>query len=140
MELRLEAPRALAWCWALWSLALALGIWWGCDLGAGQRLALVAAVAVVGWRGCAHLRCSGGPRRLRWESDGRWRLEFAPGRMIYVQPAPLRRLGAMIWIRWREGPGGQYFHADGIVVEPKALPALKARTHFAGPSRQRSTP
>ena len=117
MELRLETPRALAWSWALWCLALALGVWWGCALCTVPRLALVAVVAVAGWRGVAQLRRSGEPRRLRWESDGRWRLEAAPGNVVYVQPDPPRRLGAMIWIRWREGAGGRYFHADGIVVE-----------------------
>jgi len=139
VELGLEPPRWLAWSWLLWCVALGLGLWLGCDLDAGCRAALAAAVAVARWQGYRQLRRSGVSRRLRWEPDGRWRLDGDAGPVTYVQPGPPRRLGAMIWIRWREEPGGRYFRADGIVVEPKARSALKARTNVAGPSWRRST-
>lgn len=140
VELRLEAPGWLSWAWVSWCLALGLCLWFGCALEAGYRLALLAGVAWFGVRGYTQLRPRGHAGRLRWEADGRWWLDRGPGFVTYVQPDPPRRLGAMIWVRWRSRPGGRYFHADGIVVEPKALPALKARTHFSGPSRRRSTP
>jgi hypothetical protein len=139
VELRLEGARWLAWTWALWCFALGLAVWAGVDLDAGTRLALIAVVAVMGWRGFRSLRRRGESRRLHWEPDGRWRLEDGREPVTYVQPGAPRRLGAIVWISWRQGSRERYFHADGIVVEPKSLTALKARTKFAGQSRCRST-
>ncbi len=141
MELSLSGSRGLACGWVLWCLALALGLWLGCALPAGWRLGLVAVVALAGWRGYLRLRRPEEGRSLRWEADGRWRVEGGSGPGAYVQPGRLRRLGRVVWIGWPgNGTTGRYFHADGVLVEPKALAALKGRVKFAGPSRRRSSP
>lgn len=97
------------------------------------RLALVALAASFAWGGFRHLGRHGPVARLCWLGDGRWRLDDAGGRTTYVEPLAPRRLGMLLWLSWREVPGGRYFHADGASVEPKALPALKARMKLAGP-------
>lgn len=119
--------------WVLWCLALAAGLWAGCALAAWLRLGLVALVLSAGWIGARQLRRGAGALRLAWEPDGRWRMHDGSGAGSYVQPDPPRRLGPILWVRWRGGRGARYLHADGIPVEPKALRTLKARMRLAEP-------
>jgi hypothetical protein len=107
-----------------------VGIWVGCDLPLWCRLALVALVLAILWRGVRELRSGGG--RLHWEGDGRWRYEAGAQQGAYVQPRPPRRLGPILWLSWPAPGRRRYLSLDSACVEPKAWRAIKARMKFSG--------
>jgi hypothetical protein len=130
LEFELGATWRLAAAWALWCLALAWALWIGCDLALWCRLALVALVLAMLWRGVRLLRSRGG--RLCWDADGRWRHAAGANPGAYVQPGPPRRLGPILWLSWPAPGGRRYLSLDSACVEPKAWRAIKARMKFSG--------
>jgi hypothetical protein len=123
----------LAAAWALWCLALALGLWFGCALpGWARGLLCLLALAAL-WRGGRQLlgRPGGVDGGWRWEADGRWRSAGRFGPAAYVAMDPPRRLGPCLWLRWQAASGHRYLLVDGAGMEPKALALIKARMKFS---------
>jgi hypothetical protein len=119
--------------WALWCLALGMSIARGTDLPVVLRAGLLLPTLALGVGGVRLLRARqpSDIRRLRWQSDGRWWLQERCGRCAYVQPQSPQRLGALLWLRWREGGRRRILIIDGAVVEPNDWRRLKARLKFA---------
>lgn len=101
----------------------------GSALALALRLALALLVLALGWRGVALLRARRPHdiQHLDWLPDGRWRLRERGGRERYVEPGPPRRLGALLWLRWRAEGQHRLLIVDGAVVEPNQWRRLKAR-------------
>lgn len=120
--------------WALWCIALAAALWWGCDLPWWWRLGLLGLVGIALWQGVRGFLRQGG--RLRCDPGGQWQYEPAPGAVktdaSYVQPASPRLLGPLLWVR------GQVL--DSACVEPNAWRAIKARMKVRGPAGRDRSP
>lgn len=139
VEIEQSGSLRLSLGWALWCLALTMGLWFGCALPWWIRLGLSQLALGAGWCGASVLlgRRAGTNGRVRWQADGRW--WFAQqgcqgaGQGVYVQPGSVCRLGGFLWLRWRDSSGWRYFVADGGNMEPMALARLKARMKFTRP-------
>jgi hypothetical protein len=132
LDIELQGSARLAWAWASWCAALALGAALGSSLPSAVRLILVLLAAALGRQGVVALRSrrSCDIRRLRWQADGRWWLQERGGRGAYVQTQPPQRLGTLLWIRWRSAGRRRLLIIDGAVVEPNDWRRLKARLKF----------
>lgn len=120
----------------LWCAVLGAALAFGVGLAAWMRIGLLTLLAGLGWRGWVLLRLQDrwAPRRLGWDSQGRWTLTDRRGRLHYVelQRAP-GRLGPLLWLPLRGACGSHQVLIDARSMEPGTLAALKARLRLGGP-------